>query len=226
MSASSVVIAVDGPAGSGKSSVCRGAATALGARYLDTGAMYRAMTWAVLRAGIDPADATAVAAFAADPVITSGTDPQAPTIHVDGVDVAVDIRGDAVTGAVSPVSAVPSVRARLVALQRAVVAAAREDGVPVVVEGRDIGTVVLPDADLKVFLTADPAVRAARRAKEQGSEDVAATERALARRDAYDSGRTESPLAQAEDAVVVDTSDMTLAQVIERVCALAADARA
>lgn len=225
MSASSLVIAVDGPAGSGKSSVCRGAASQLEARYLDTGAMYRAMTWAVLNAGIDPTDADAVAAFATTPVIASGTDPLAPTIHVDGTDVAVEIRGAEVTSAVSPVSAVPAVRAELVRLQRAVVAAAQADGVPVVVEGRDIGTVVLPDADLKVFLTADPAVRAARRAKEQGSEDLAATQQALQARDAYDSGRKESPLAQAADAVVVDTSHMTLPQVIDHVCDLAGGAR-
>lgn len=225
MSGSSVVIAVDGPAGSGKSSVCRGVAARLGARYLDTGAMYRAMTWAVLRAGIDPTDAVAVAAFATTPVITSGTDPQAPTIAVDGVDVALDIRGAQVTGAVSPVSAVAAVRAELVRRQRDVAATAQADGVPVVVEGRDIGTVVLPDADLKVFLTADPAVRAARRAKEQGSGDVAATKEALQRRDAYDSSRVESPMAQAEDAVVVDTSHMTLEQVIDHVCMLATSAR-
>lgn len=223
MSAPSPVIAVDGPAGSGKSSVCRGAAQKLGARYLDTGAMYRAITWAVLNAGIDPNDAKAVAAFAGQPVIESGTDPAQPTIHVDGVDVAVDIRGALVTSAVSPVSAVAEVRAHLVALQRSVVEQARRDGVSVVVEGRDIGTVVLPDADLKIFLTADPAVRAARRAKEQGTGDVAATQQALEKRDAYDSTRVESPLAQADDAVVVDTSDMTLEQVIDRVCALAGE---
>jgi CMP/dCMP kinase len=221
MSASSPVIAVDGPAGSGKSSVCRGAAQKLGARYLDTGAMYRAITWAVLNAGIDPIDAEAVSAFARTPQILSGTDPATPTIHVNGVDVGVDIRGSEVTSAVSPVSAVAAVRARLVELQRTVVEQAQSDEVPVVVEGRDIGTVVLPDADLKIFLTADPAVRAARRAKEQGSKDVAGTQQALEQRDAYDSGRAESPLAKADDAVVVDTSDMTLAEVIDHVCALA-----
>lgn len=221
MSAPSV-IAVDGPAGSGKSSVCRGAATRLGARYLDTGAMYRAMTWAVLGAGIDPADADAVAAFATVPSIESGTDPQRPTIAVDGQDVSVDIRGERVTGAVSPVSAVPAVRERLVSLQRAAVAEAARAGVAIVVEGRDIGTVVLPDAPLKVFLTADPAVRAARRAREEGS-DVDAALASIARRDAYDSGRAESPLAQADDAVVVDTTELTLEQVVERLCALAAE---
>lgn len=214
-------IAVDGPAGSGKSSVCRGAARELGARYLDTGAMYRAMTWAVLHAGIDPADADAVAAFSAQPRIESGTDPLEPTIRVDGHDVAIEIRGPEVTAAVSPVSAVAQVRARLVALQRRAVEDAAAVGVPIVVEGRDIGTVVLPDAGLKIFLTADPAERARRRAAEQGSDDVDAAQASLERRDAYDSSRKESPLAQAADAVVLDTTDLSLEQVIARVCELA-----
>ena len=214
-------IAVDGPAGSGKSSVCRGAARELGARYLDTGAMYRAMTWAVLHAGIDPTDADAVAAFAAQPRIESGTDPLEPTIRVDGHDVAIEIRGPEVTAAVSPVSAVAQVRARLVALQRRAVEDAAAVGVPIVVEGRDIGTVVLPDAGLKIFLTADPAERARRRAAEQGSDDVDAAQASLERRDAYDSSRKESPLAQAADAVVLDTTDLSLEQVIARVCELA-----
>lgn len=220
---SPIAIAVDGPAGSGKSSVCRGAAQRLGARYLDTGAMYRAMTWAVLEAGLAPHDADAVAAFADRPAIVSGTDPSDPTIHVDGHDVATDIRGPHVTGAVSPVSAVPAVRARLVALQRQAVDDAARDDVPIIVEGRDIGTVVLPDARLKVFLTADPAERARRRALEEGSSDVASAQASLERRDAYDSTRKESPLAQADDAVVVDTTDLTLEQVIDRVCELAAE---
>lgn len=221
----SVIVAVDGPAGSGKSSVCRGAAAALGLLYLDTGAMYRAMTCAVIDAGIDPTDADAVAAFASTPVIVSGTDPLSPTISVDGVDVAGPIRTDSVTGAVSPVSAVPAVRERLVTLQRDHVARAREAGVGIVVEGRDIGTVVLPDADLKVYLTADPAVRAARRAAETGTDAVAATELALKARDTYDSTRTASPLVQADDAVVVDTTEMTLQQVIDHVCDLVNERR-
>ena len=215
-----VIVAVDGPAGSGKSSVCRGTASALGLSYLDTGAMYRAMTCAVLDAGINPEDTAAVAAYAGIPVISSGTDPKAPTIEVNGVDVHEQIRTEAVTAAVSPVSAVPEVRARLVALQRDHVARAREAATGIVVEGRDIGTVVLPDADLKVYLTADPSVRAARRAAETGTDAVAATEAALNRRDAYDSSRTTSPLAQADDAVVVDTTEMTLQQVIDHVCDL------
>jgi CMP/dCMP kinase len=222
----SPVIAVDGPAGSGKSSVCRGAAERLGLRYLDTGAMYRAMTWAVLDAGIDVEDAEAVAAASADVVIVSGTDPTAPTIHVGQTDVAGPIRGDAVTGAVSAVSAVPAVRERLVAIQRDEVAAATAAGGGIVVEGRDITTVVLPDADLKIFVTADPAVRAARRAAQdtdlgKAGVDVIQTETALRERDAKDSSRAASPLAQADDAVVLDTTHLSLDEVIDQVCALA-----
>lgn len=214
------MIAVDGPAGSGKSSVCRGVAQRLGFRYLDTGAMYRAMTWAMLDAGVDVDDPEAVARAAQDVVIVSGTDPQAPTIHVGQVDVAAPIRGDDVTGAVSAVSAVPSVRERLVALQRQHVDQARAAQQGIIVEGRDITTVVLPDADLKVFITADPAVRASRRAlqdAELGKEavDVAATESALRLRDAKDSSRAASPLAQADDAVVLDTTHLTLDEVLD-----------
>jgi len=219
------VIAVDGPAGSGKSSVCRGVAERLGLRYLDTGAMYRAMTWAMLTAGVDVDDPAAVAAHTGAVRIISGTDPRNPTIHVGASDVSGPIRSDEVTGAVSAVSAVPLVRDRLVDVQRAEVAAARDAGEGIVVEGRDITTVVLPDADLKVFITADPAIRAARRAAQDADlgkdgVDVRTTETALLERDAKDSTRTTSPLAQAPDAVVVDTTDLTLEQVIDRVCDL------
>ena len=220
------VIAVDGPAGSGKSSVCRGVAARLGLRYLDTGAMYRAMTWAMLDAGVDIDDPAAVAEAADGVEIVSGTDPTGPTIHVGTVDVEGPIRGDAVTGAVSAVSAVPKVRERLVAIQRGEVSAAVAAGTGIVVEGRDITTVVLPDADLKIFVTADPAVRATRRAAQdaelgKATVDVQQTEAALRERDAKDSSRETSPLAQAADAIVVDTSDLSLEQVIDRVCSLA-----
>ena len=220
------VIAVDGPAGSGKSSVCRGVAERLGLRYLDTGAMYRAMTWAMLAAGVDVDDPVAVAAHTSSVNIISGTEPGNPTIHVGATDVSGPIRGDEVTGAVSAVSAVPRVRERLVDVQRAEVAAAQGMGEGIVVEGRDITTVVLPDADLKIFVTADAAVRAARRAAQDADlgkdgVDVRTTETALLERDAKDSSRTTSPLAQAADAVVVDTTDLTLEQVIDRVCDLA-----
>jgi cytidylate kinase len=219
------VLAVDGPAGSGKSSVCRGVAERLGLAYLDTGAMYRAMTWAILHAGVDVDDPVAVAAAAAPVAIRSGTDPLAPTIHVDDVDVSGPIRGPEVTAAVSAVSAVPEVRERLVALQRREVADSVSRGTGVVVEGRDITTVVLPNADLKIFVTADPAVRAERRAAQDAElgnpvADVRQTEADLRTRDAKDSTRVASPLAQAADAVVVDTTAMTLDQVIAHVCEL------
>jgi CMP/dCMP kinase len=210
-----VVVAMDGPSGSGKSSTSRGVATRLGLRYLDTGAMYRAVTWWMLEHDVDVDDAAAVAKHAADPRLESGTDPAAPTITVDGTDVAVPIRGEAVTKAVSAVSAVPEVRHHLLELQRALIG----DG-GIVVEGRDIGTVVAPDADVKVYLTADPEARASRRTLEQSGADVAATQADLLRRDRIDSGRTASPLAMADDAVHVDTTPYTLDEVVELVVAL------
>ncbi len=222
-----LVVAVDGPAGSGKSSVCRGTAARLSWHYLDTGAMYRAMTWAVLDAGIDPNDADAVAAFAKKPDIASGANPYQPTIEVDGTDVADAIREDRITSAVSAVSAVPKVRQILVQKQRDAAQTALRSGTGIVVEGRDITTVVLPHAHVKIFLTADPEVRAQRRAREQadgGAVELAAvqaTEEALARRDELDSTRSTSPLTKAEDAIELDTSALTLDQVIAKVVALA-----
>jgi myo-inositol-1-phosphate synthase len=167
----SLVVAVDGTSGSGKSSTSRGVAERLGLRYLDTGAMFRAMTWWLLREGIDVRDEAAVAAAAGRPTIVSGTDPLAPTITVDGTDVSVAIRTDDVNAAVSPVSAVPEVRARLLDLQRTVIGAGG-----IVVEGRDIGSVVWPQAEVKVYLSADPDARAQRRTAEQGGTDVASTQ--------------------------------------------------
>ncbi len=215
-----LVVAIDGPSGSGKSSTSRGVATRLRLRYLDTGAMFRGMTWAMLEAGVDVHDAEAVAARAAAPEIVSGTDPEAPTIHVDGRDVAVEIRSDAVNAAVSPVSAVPAVRSRLLELQRQVIADALADGTGIVVEGRDIGSVVAPDAPVKVYLTADPAARAARRAAEEGGTDVAATRESLLARDRIDSGRATAPLVQADGAAHIDTTAYTLDEVIAQVVAL------
>src|SRR3954451_10855951 len=151
---------MDGPSGSGKSSTARGVAAKLGLRYLDTGAMYRAMTWWMLRRGVPVDEPAAIAERCGEPVIETGTDPQHPTITVDGMDVAAAIRTPEVTGAVSAVSAVPQVRARLLELQHAAIAAAADadvDGAGIVVEGRDIGSVVAPDADVKVYLTADAA---------------------------------------------------------------------
>lgn len=221
------IIAVDGPAGSGKSSVSREVARRLGVAYLDTGAMYRAVTWAVLTRGADPNDPAQVRAVIAHADIASGTDPNDPTITVDGLDVSGPIRGDDVTAAVSAVSAVPEVRAHLVGLQRAHVAHA-ENGI--VVEGRDIGSVVLPDASVKVFLTASPTVRAQRRAAQDERErdqvrDVRETESALQARDTVDSTRAVSPLTAAEDAVVLDTSDMGFDDVVDAILHLANEAR-
>ena len=213
---STVVVAIDGPSGSGKSSTSRGVAAKLGLRYLDTGAMFRAMTWWLLREGIDVRDVAAVAAAARRPRIESGTDPLAPTITVDGVDVSVEIRGEDVTAAVSPVSAVPEVRARLLELQREVIG----DG-GIVVEGRDIGSVVWPQAEVKVYLSADPDARAARRAAEEGGSDLALTQESLLERDRIDSGRATAPLTMADGAVHVDSTHLTLVEVIESIVALA-----
>ena len=208
-----LVVAIDGPSGSGKSSTSRGVAERLKLAYLDTGAMYRAMTWALLRQGVDLGDPDAVAVASEKITLTSGTDPLDPTIHVDGTDVAEPIRSDEVTSAVSLVAAVPRVREMLVDLQRRAIAAS--DGI--VVEGRDIGSVVAPDAPAKIYLIADPAARAARRAAENGSTDAAATEAALAVRDQIDSTRAASPLVQSEGAVVVDGTYLTLDEVIETI---------
>jgi CMP/dCMP kinase len=207
------VVAVDGPSGSGKSTVSRRLASALHARYLDTGSMYRAVTWAVLHAGVDPADAEAVAKVAGEAALglDNGTDPEHAYTRLDGVPLDTEIRGPEVTAAVSAVSAVPAVRALLVARQREIIAAAGR----IVVEGRDIGTVVAPDADLKVYLTASADTRAARRSAEQAT-DLAATAADMARRDAFDSGRTADPLTQAADAVILDSTELGVDEVVGR----------
>lgn len=202
------VIAIDGPAGSGKSTVARAVAERLQLDYLDTGAMYRSVAFASLRAGIDLRDADAVAALARRLSISVGDQ-----VLVDGVDATEAIRGPEVTGVVSVVAAHPGVRAVLVARQRAWV----HDHGGGVVEGRDIGTVVFPDAALKVYLTAAEDTRAGRRRKDSG--DAVAAE--VARRDAIDTGRSTSPLRVAHDAVVIDTTDLAVdavvALVLERV---------
>jgi len=211
------VVAIDGTSGSGKSSTSRGVAARLGLRYLDTGAMFRAVTWWMLEHDVDVFDAAAVAARAGEPVLVSGTDPLAPTITVDGRDVSVEIRSDAVNAAVSPVSAVPEVRARLLKLQRQIIGAGG-----IVVEGRDIGSVVWPEAEVKLYLTADPAARAERRALEEGGSDVAATQESLLTRDRIDAGRATAPLVMADGAVHLDTTPFTLDEVIDRVAELVA----
>lgn len=205
------VVAVDGPSGSGKSTVSRRLAEALDARYLDTGAMYRAVTWAVLRSEVDPHDADSVAKVANEVRVEIGTDPAAPHVRVDGIPVDVEIRGPEVTAAVSAVSAVPEVRQILVAQQRQIIDGAGR----IVVEGRDIGVVVAPDADLKVYLTASAHTRAQRRSAEYAA-DLAATAVELARRDRFDSTRATDPLKQAPDAVVLDTTEMGIDEVVAR----------
>ena len=210
---SSVVIAIDGPAGTGKSSVSRGLAQTLGARYVDTGAMYRIVTLAMLRAGVDLRDSEAIAAAAEVP-LSVGFDPQVEQTYLDGEDVSLQIRSDEVTRAVSAVAAVPAVRGRLVQLQRE----SAEGADSVVVEGRDIGTVVLPGAGVKIFLTASAETRARRRNDQNVAaglaDDYETVLSDVRRRDHLDSTRAVSPLRPAEDALIVDTSDMTQAEVI------------
>ncbi|CAN5706181.1 (d)CMP kinase [soil metagenome] len=213
-----LVVAIDGPSGSGKSTVSRQVATHLGLRYLDTGAMYRALTWWMLQHEVDVDDADAVAAAAPKPVVEVGTDPVSPTVSVDGLDVSGPIRDRPVSNAVSAVSAVPEVRALMRARQQEVVGSGG-----VVVEGRDIGTAVAPDALVKVYLTAAPDTRAQRRTAEL-SHDPAAnlelTAAELARRDRLDSGRAASPLAKAPDAHELDTTALSPDEVLEAVLAL------
>lgn len=217
-----LVVAVDGPSGSGKSSTARGVAKRLGLAYLDTGAMYRAITWALIQRGVDLHDHSAVEIAAEDVKLHSGTDPSHPTIEADGVDVSEPIRGSEVTSSVSLVAAVAGVRALLVQAQRDAIAAA-VDGI--VVEGRDIGTVVVPEAAVKVFLVADAQARARRRASELGHADADATQVDLARRDQLDSSRTVSPLTKAPDATEIDGTNRTLDEVIDAVAALVEEAR-
>jgi CMP/dCMP kinase len=218
-----MIIAIDGPAGSGKSTVARGLARRLGFTYLDSGAMYRAVTLGALENGAGLGDGEGLGSLAADLDIElreRGDDVQ---VLLDGRDVSEQIRTPAVTGASSEVAAHPQVRRAMLDKQRALIA----DG-DWVVEGRDIGTVVAPDAALKVFLTADPAERARRRAAElrrRGIEAEAAdVHRAIEQRDLLDSTRSAAPLRQADDAVEIDTTGLYADQVIDRVATLAAQA--
>jgi CMP/dCMP kinase len=207
------VVAIDGPSGSGKSSASRGVARSLGLRYLDTGAMYRALTWWFMAENADIADEALIADRAAEPGIEVCTDPDDPWTRVNGRDVSREIRSPAVSAQVSAVARVPAVREHLIALQRAIIAAADQG---IVAEGRDIGTVVAPAAPLKVFLTADPLARARRRAAEL-SADTVETEAAQARRDRLDAAQSE----KAADALLLDATDLTLDQVVEEITRLA-----
>lgn len=221
-----LVIAIDGPSGSGKSTVARGVARALGYRYLDTGAMYRAVTWLALDRQVALTDSAALTELALAADLRLATDPDRTEVHVGAVDVTAAIRSQPVTAAVSAVSAVPGVRAEMVRRQRQILAAGG-----VVAEGRDIGTTVAPEAPVKVFLTAAPAARADRRGRELAgatltAAQVAATEQSLLRRDAADSTRAASPLVQAADATVIDSTDLGADDVVERVLQLARQAGA
>jgi cytidylate kinase len=220
-----LVIAVDGPSGSGKSSAARGAARALGLRYLDTGAMYRALTWWLLNRNADVTDTALVAASASRPAIEVGTDPDQPYVTVDGADVSGPIRDRPVSNAVSAVALVPEVRRHLIARQREIIAKACAEAGGIVAEGRDIGTVVAPDAAVKVFLTATDTARARRRAADLAADPAATVELTLAeqaRRDRLDAPQTE----QAADAVPIDSTTLNVAEVVGVIVALAHSRRA
>ncbi len=212
---SAAVVAIDGPAGTGKSTVARGLAAALGSRYLDTGAMYRAVTLAVLRSGVALDDIDGIGAVAQGVEVSVDSQPEGDRVFLGEEEVSREIRGDEVTRAVSAVAAVPAVRSRLVALQQQLAA----QGGGVVVEGRDVGTVVLPDADVKIFLTASAETRAQRRNDQNIAaglrDDYAGVLADVLRRDELDSTRAVSPLRPADDAVIVDTGDMTQEQVVD-----------
>ncbi len=216
----SLIIAVDGPAGSGKSTAARGVAANLGLRYLDTGAMYRALTWWMLQHGIAVSDAEAVAGQAGQPALEVGTDPGRPWITVDGIDVTGPIRTREVSNNVSAVASVPAVRARLVAMQQAIIAATCAGGSGIVAEGRDIGTVVAPDAPVKVFLTASETARAERRSADLTADPgatPAVTQAEQQRRDRADAVQ----MARAADAMQIDSTRLDLAGVISAIMDLA-----
>jgi cytidylate kinase len=220
--AATFVVAIDGPAASGKSTTARRVAERLGFRYLDTGAMYRALTWKVLAEGVDPGDADAVGALAGRARLSFAPDPSGERLLVDGRDVTDRLREPGVTRAVSLVARVPEVRRAMVRLQRDVAG----EG-PCVVEGRDIGTVVFPDAPVKVFLVASLEERARRRRAElrEPAPDLPALAEELRRRDAIDSGRDDSPLRRAPDAVEFDTTGLTIEEAVDAIVRIVRTAR-
>lgn len=219
-----VCIAIDGPAASGKSAVGSRVAARLGLPFVDTGTMYRAITWLALRRGVPITNRERLAELARTAQVEVSPPPPASreyaTIHIDGLDATPHLREEAVERAVSPVSAVPEVRAVMVELQRRAAA----DGV--VMAGRDIGTVVLPDAEVKVYLLASPEVRARRRLAELAARGQPSTFEAvladLRRRDELDSTRAVAPLRPAPDAVLIDTDTLDIDQVVNRVLELTA----
>lgn len=210
-----LILAVDGPSGTGKSTTCRALAKQLDAKYIDTGAMYRVATLAVLRQGVDPADKQAVISATANLPLEVSDDPDSTQVLFDGADVSRVIREDEVTQNVSAVSAIPEVRENLVALQRTLAQRAHR----AIVEGRDIGTVVLADAPAKAFMTASAEVRAQRRHDQNEKAGIASDFQSVLadvqRRDAADSSRATSPLRPADDATIVDTSDMSPEDVVQ-----------
>ena len=218
------VIALDGPSGTGKSTVARRLADSLGAGYLDTGAMYRAVTLAVLRSGVATDDDEAVLSIAENVDLRVSTDPNHQETLLGGDNVGAEIRGQAVTLAVSAVSAVAGVRSLLVAMQMRIIDEVCETQGGIVVEGRDIGTVVAPDAPLKVYLTASADARARRRSLQDNASgrevSVDDTRKDVDRRDRLDSGRTASPMQPADDAVWLDTTDLDLQGVLAEITAL------
>jgi cytidylate kinase len=214
------VIAIDGPAGSGKSTIALKVAQRLGFRYIDSGAMYRAMAWQVLQRGISPQDASRVAAMVQSTVLAVYPREEGMGITVDGHDVTGEIRSEAISAATSAIATLPEVRNRLIELYRA---QGRNGGA--VIEGRDIGTVAFPDAELKIFLTANERVRAERRLLQQGAAvdaaGLARIENSIRQRDEQDSRRKHSPLARAADALEIDTSSLTIEEVCQTIIDLA-----
>jgi CMP/dCMP kinase len=215
-----LIIAVDGPAGSGKSSAARGVAHSLGLRYLDTGAMYRALTWWMLRRGVPVTSPEVVAGQAGQPDIEVGTDPGHPAITVDGTDVTREIRTREVSNAVSAVASVPAVRTRLVAMQQDIIKQTCSAAPGIVAEGRDIGTVVAPQAAVKVYLTASETTRAQRRSADLAADPGATptvTQAEQQRRDQADAAQ----MTIAQDAVQIDSTGLDLAQVVSTILDLA-----
>jgi CMP/dCMP kinase len=215
-----LVIAVDGPSGSGKSTAARRAALTLGLRYLDTGSMYRALTWWLQRRAVDLADTRAIIAVLDEPVITVGTDPAAPEIRVDGTDVAGQIRTREVSNAVSAVARIPQVRQVLVGMQREIIAGTVAAGAGIVAEGRDIGTVVAPQAQVKVYLTASETIRAERRSAELAA-DPSATVSAIQGEQASRDRKDAAQMVMAPDAAEIDTTALALDEVVREIVRMA-----